>query len=40
MEFHIARSARERYGFSESLFSYTGNVVLASMPACRDSRTV
>ena len=36
MEFHIARSARERYGFRESLFSYNGNVVLASMPACRE----
>ncbi|MGH9605399.1 MAG: alpha-amylase family glycosyl hydrolase [Terracidiphilus sp.] len=35
MEFHIARSVRERYGFSESLFSFTGNVVLANMPACR-----
>ncbi|MGH9600312.1 MAG: alpha-amylase family glycosyl hydrolase, partial [Terracidiphilus sp.] len=36
MEFHIARSVRERYGFSESLFSYTGNVVLTNMPACRE----
>jgi glycosidase len=35
MEFHIARTARERYGFAESLFSYTGNVVFANMAACR-----
>src|ERR1035437_4656513 len=35
MEFHIARSARERYGFAESLFSYTGNVVFANVAACR-----
>jgi glycosidase len=36
MEFHIARSARERYGFTETLFSYTGNVILADMRACRE----
>ena len=36
MEFHIGRSARQRYGFAETLFSYTGNVVLADMPACRE----
>jgi glycosidase len=36
MEFHIARKARERYQFAESLFSYTGNVVFANMAACRD----
>src|SRR6185437_2564382 len=36
MEFHIGRSARERYRFAETLFSYTGNVVLADMPACRE----
>ncbi len=35
MEFHISRGARERYRFSESLFSYNGNVVFASLPACR-----
>ncbi len=35
MEFHISRNARERYRFSESLFSYNGNVVFASLPACR-----
>jgi hypothetical protein len=36
MEFHIGRDARERYQFAETLFSYTGNVVLADMPACRE----
>ena len=35
MEFHIARNARERYQFSETLFSYAGNVVFANMAACR-----
>ena len=35
MEFHISREARERYKFSESLFSYNGNVVFTDMPACR-----
>jgi glycosidase len=36
MEFHIARKARERYQFVESLFSYTGNVVFANVAACRE----
>lgn len=36
MEFHISRVARERYAFAETLFSYTGNVVLANMPMCRE----
>jgi glycosidase len=35
MEFHIARSARERYQFNDTLFSSTGNVVFASFAACR-----
>ena len=35
MEFHISREARERYQFSDTLFSYNGNVVFADMPACR-----
>jgi glycosidase len=35
MEFHISRTARERYQFAESLFSYNGNVVFANMAACR-----
>ena len=36
MEFHIARKARERYQFVESLFSYNGNVILANLGACRE----
>ena len=36
MEFHISRQARERYRFAESLFSYNGNVILASIGACRE----
>ena len=36
MEFHISRTARERYKFAESLFSYTGNVVFANVAACRE----
>jgi len=36
MEFHISRNARQRYGFAESLFSYTGNVVFANVAACRE----
>jgi hypothetical protein len=35
MEFHIARSARERYQFTELLFSFAGNVVFADLAACR-----
>ena len=36
MEFHISRKARERYRFAESLFSYSGNVIFASVAACRE----
>jgi glycosidase len=36
MEFHISRKARERYRFAEALFSYNGNVVFASLAACRE----
>jgi glycosidase len=36
MEFHISLQARLRYRFAESLFSYNGNVVFASMGACRE----
>jgi len=36
MEFHIARSARERYQFAETLFSYTGNVIFSNVAACRE----
>jgi hypothetical protein len=35
MEFHISQSARERYQFSETLFSHTGNVVFGDLSACR-----
>ncbi len=35
MEFHISREARERYQFSDTLFSFNGNVVFADMPGCR-----
>jgi glycosidase len=35
-EFHVSREARQRYGFSETLFSITGNVVFASLGACRE----
>src|SRR5712692_7118712 len=35
-EFHIARSARDRYQFAERLFPLTGNVVLADLAAGRD----
>ena len=35
MEFHIARSVRERLGVPELLFSYTGNVVFANVAAAR-----
>jgi glycosidase len=36
MEFHIARAARRRYRFAESLFSFNGNVIFANLPACRE----
>ena len=35
-EFHIARAARERYGFADRLFSLTANVVLVDVAASRD----
>ena len=35
MEFHIARSVRERVGVGDLLFSYTGNVVFANLAAAR-----
>ena len=36
MEFHISGSARQRYQFEESLFSYTGNVVFANVAGARE----
>jgi hypothetical protein len=35
-DFHIARAARDRYGFSDRLFSVTANVVIADLAASRD----
>jgi glycosidase len=35
MEFHVSRQARDRYQFDDSLFSLTGNVVLANLYAAR-----
>ncbi len=35
MEFHISRSARERYNVQDALFSYTGSVVFADVSASR-----
>ena len=35
-EFHVSREARDRYGFAETLFSLTGNVVFANLAAARE----
>jgi hypothetical protein len=35
-EFHIARAARDRYGFADRLFSVTANVVVVDLAASRD----
>ena len=35
MEFHVARAARERYGFDERLFALSGNVVFPDYAASR-----
>jgi len=35
MEFHISRNARDRYQFDRSLFSLSGNVILADFHAAR-----
>ena len=35
MEFHISREARDRYRFDESLFSLSGNVIIANFHAAR-----
>ncbi len=34
-EFHVSRAARDRYEFDDSLFTLTGNVILANFPATR-----
>jgi glycosidase len=36
MEFHVSRQARDRYRFSQTLFSFTGNVVFANLAAGRE----
>lgn len=36
MEFHIARSIRQRTKLTDTLFSYTGNVVFANLAVCRE----
>ena len=35
MEFHVARQARDLYGFDQSLFALSGNVILANFHAAR-----
>ncbi|MCX5805756.1 MAG: alpha-amylase family glycosyl hydrolase [Proteobacteria bacterium] len=35
MEFHISRTARDRYRFDDTLFSITGNVIFANFHAAR-----
>src|SRR5581483_5719534 len=34
-EFHVARAVRQKYGFDEELFSWTGNVLFANLAASR-----
>jgi glycosidase len=35
MEFHVARDARDRYRFDDSLYALTGNVIIANFHAAR-----
>ncbi|HEU5400061.1 MAG TPA: alpha-amylase family glycosyl hydrolase, partial [Terriglobales bacterium] len=35
-EFHVSRAAREKYAFSDTLFTVTGNVVFADLNAARE----
>src|SRR5215216_3254450 len=35
MEFHVARDARDRYRFDDTLFALSGNVILANFHAAR-----
>lgn len=35
-EFHVSRRARDRYGFDDTLFSLSGNVIFANLPASRE----
>ncbi len=34
-EFHVSRSARDTYDFDQSLFTFSGNVIVADLAACR-----
>jgi glycosidase len=34
-EFHVSRQARDRYGFDDTLFSLSGNVIFANLQASR-----
>ncbi|WP_263382391.1 alpha-amylase family protein [Granulicella arctica] len=36
MEFHISRNVRDRYGISDLLFNYAGNVVFGNIAASRE----
>ena len=36
MEFHVSREARDRYEFSQKLFSFSGNVVFGNLSASRE----
>jgi hypothetical protein len=36
MEFHISRKVRDRYGVSEMLFGYAGNVIFGNIAASRE----
>ena len=38
-EFHIAKAVRDECKFSESLYSSSGNVILANIKAVRDFQT-
>ncbi len=35
MEFHVSRQSRDRYGFDQSLFTLSGNVLFANLRAAR-----
>src|SRR5690349_21144625 len=34
-EFHVSRAARDAYNFDQTLFTFSGNVVVGDMAACR-----
>lgn len=35
MEFHVSRQSRDRYGFDQSLYEFTGNVIFANFQGAR-----